>query len=249
MDKQGRQSNDQETMIQKKYLSKNPKFRRDLSVDSLKYLDIDQALEDLAHFIRIKKTQIDGAQNSGVILIGASYSATMVSWFRQRYPDLVNGVWASSAPLYAQVDFFEYKEVAGRSLDIVMGNEQCSQRINRAFVAMETAIDNGQFAKLENAFNTCTKGVTPSNLDVWRFFDGVSEMIAGHVQTHYIRSTTIQDACIKILDATVTDDIEAFAAWFRDVMGDDCFDHTYAGMIDYFTQTSWTSQVALDSCK
>jgi hypothetical protein len=76
-----------------------------LSVANLQYLDVDQALEDLAHFIRVQKSTIPGAANSGVILVGASYSAMMVSWFRQRYPDLVNGAWASSAPIQAQVDF------------------------------------------------------------------------------------------------------------------------------------------------
>jgi pimeloyl-ACP methyl ester carboxylesterase len=68
-------------------------------------LHIDQAIEDLAHFIRYKKASIDGASNSGVIMVGGSYSATMVSWFSQRYPDLVNGVWSSSAPLLAKLDF------------------------------------------------------------------------------------------------------------------------------------------------
>jgi thymus-specific serine protease len=81
------------------------KFFSDLSVENLKYLDVDQALEDLAHFIRVQKSSLPGATNSGVILVGASYTATMVSWFRQRYPELANGAWASSGPLHAQVDF------------------------------------------------------------------------------------------------------------------------------------------------
>ena len=77
----------------------------DLSVENLRFLNVDQALADLAHFITHVKATYPGTQDSGVIMVGASYSATMVTWFRQKYPHLVDGVWASSAPLLAQVDF------------------------------------------------------------------------------------------------------------------------------------------------
>jgi hypothetical protein len=75
------------------------------SVNDLKYLSVDQALADLAYFIVKQKSENRLLKNSGVILVGASYSATMVSWFRLKYPHLANGAWASSAPLLAKLDF------------------------------------------------------------------------------------------------------------------------------------------------
>jgi Serine carboxypeptidase S28 len=42
----------------------------DLRTENLKYLSVDQALEDLAHFIKFKKAQISQIRNSKVILIG-----------------------------------------------------------------------------------------------------------------------------------------------------------------------------------
>lgn len=80
-------------------------FCSDLRTDKLKYLNIDQALADLAHFVVEMRKTIPGAEKSGVIMIGGSYSATMVSWFRQKYPHLINGAWASSAPVFAKVEF------------------------------------------------------------------------------------------------------------------------------------------------
>ena len=77
----------------------------DLSVENMRWLNVNQALADLAHFITEIKRTYPGTENSGVIMVGGSYSATMVTWFRQKYPHLVTGVWSSSAPLLAQVDF------------------------------------------------------------------------------------------------------------------------------------------------
>lgn len=71
----------------------------------MKFLNIDQALADLAHFVEEMRRAIPGAENSKVIMAGGSYSATMVAWFRQKYPHLVDGGWASSAPLLAKLDF------------------------------------------------------------------------------------------------------------------------------------------------
>jgi Serine carboxypeptidase S28 len=67
---------------------------RNLTPENLRYLDIDQALEDLAHFIRYQKTVIPGASKAGVILVGGSYAGTMVAWFLQRYPKLASGAWS-----------------------------------------------------------------------------------------------------------------------------------------------------------
>lgn len=74
--------------------------------ENMKYLNVRQALADLAHFIRTMKATIPGMSNSKAILTGGSYSATMVTWFKKLYPDLAAGCWASSAPLFAKANFF-----------------------------------------------------------------------------------------------------------------------------------------------
>lgn len=72
----------------------------------MKWNSVDQALADLAYFITYIKSQIPSLANSKVILVGGSYAATMVTWMRQKYPTLMAGAWASSAPLIAKADFF-----------------------------------------------------------------------------------------------------------------------------------------------
>lgn len=78
---------------------------RDLSNENIQYLHVKQALADLAHFIRTQKNTYEGLKDSKVIIVGGSYSATMVTWFKKVYPDLVAGGWASSAPLFAKTNF------------------------------------------------------------------------------------------------------------------------------------------------
>lgn len=70
----------------------------------MRFLNIDQALADLAYFIKYLKQQPRFA-NSKIIMYGGSYAANMVMWFKQRYPHLVLGVVASSGPIEAKIDF------------------------------------------------------------------------------------------------------------------------------------------------
>lgn len=41
-----------------------------------------------------------------MVVIGGSYSATMATWARLKYPHLIDVGYASSAPLRAVADFF-----------------------------------------------------------------------------------------------------------------------------------------------
>lgn len=76
-----------------------------LTVEELRFLSVDQALADLAHFISFVKRTYPGLSDARVIIVGASYAASMVTWFSQKYPHLVDGAWSSSAPVFAHVDF------------------------------------------------------------------------------------------------------------------------------------------------
>lgn len=58
---------------------------------------MEQATADIAHFIQHIKDTYPGVKNSKVILFGEEYGAALAVWARQKYPHLVDGVWASSA--------------------------------------------------------------------------------------------------------------------------------------------------------
>ena len=81
-------------------------FFSDTSPENLQYLSVDQALADVAFFIETKKKENVNLTNSTVIVFGGSYAGNMAAWARLKYPHLIQGALASSAPVRAKANFF-----------------------------------------------------------------------------------------------------------------------------------------------
>lgn len=79
-------------------------FYRDASVQNLAYLSSEQALADLATFTEAMKEQLNLNTNKW-IAIGGSYPGSLAAWYRLKYPHLVDGAVAVSAPILAQLNF------------------------------------------------------------------------------------------------------------------------------------------------
>lgn len=153
-----------------------------LENESLKYLSVDQALADVAHFITELKS-VPKYENSSVVVIGGSYSATMAIWFRQKYPHLTVGAWASSAPVLGKMDFTEYKEIVGQSIATVAGNH-CVEVIREGIARAEELIENGQFKEFKKTFHLCDDFDHDDIYNIWTLFGRVSNVFAGAVQKY-----------------------------------------------------------------
>uniref|UniRef100_A0A0K8W1A3 Putative serine protease F56F10.1 n=1 Tax=Bactrocera latifrons TaxID=174628 RepID=A0A0K8W1A3_BACLA len=77
----------------------------DLSTKNLVYLTSEQALSDLANFIRSMKKEYNMNDNQKWIVFGGSYPGSLAAWAREKFPDLIHGAISSSGPLLAKVDF------------------------------------------------------------------------------------------------------------------------------------------------
>uniref|UniRef100_A0A914KSR4 Uncharacterized protein n=1 Tax=Meloidogyne incognita TaxID=6306 RepID=A0A914KSR4_MELIC len=75
------------------------------SVDYLKYLNSKQALEDYVNLINyIKYKRLENTKNSKIISFGYGYGGELTVRLRVKYPLLINGGVASSAPVHFYVN-------------------------------------------------------------------------------------------------------------------------------------------------
>ena len=209
----------------------------DLTTENLVFLTDDQALADLAHFIVEIKNTIPEVRNSGVILVGASYSATMATWFLQKYPHLANGAWSSSAPLNAKLDFKEYMETVSESIEQV-GGKSCARRIQEAFKSLEQMIASKNVSRIEKLFLFCKPFNLTAELDVWSFFSTVSGIISGVVQYHKRAHQNIQKMCSQLVDINIVNDVDALANWFRKQNDGSCIDYRYESSLE-ISKVEW----------
>lgn len=212
----------------------------DTSTKNLKFLTAEQALADLAYLIETKKTSSNGLLNSGVIVVGASYSATLATWARLKYPHLVNGAWASSGPLYAKMNFFDYNEVMTESIRKV-GGEKCLKIFENAFKTLEDFAAFSEpkvLGKIKNDFQLCE----PLKLcrDTAHFFYEMSDTVAGLVQSH--RAGDIEKACDFLQDEKHSDDVAALGAWVNHKKKTKkCLNMNYEDTVKKFNNVTWGS--------
>jgi pimeloyl-ACP methyl ester carboxylesterase len=217
-----------------------------LRLENLRWLSIDQALADLAHFIEDIKQNMPIFRDSPVILVGCSYSATMVTWFMQKYPHLAKGAWSLSAPLLAKVDFVEYKEVVSYAIEEV-GGAQCANRIKTAFTELEAMYAARNAANFKRLFFLCTDIDFENKLDVWSLFSDISSTWSGLVQYYDRYYRDIENACEGLMSYDEPTELESYAKWITNrwrLSQTNCYDHTYESFLRDWNGTSWDDWIA-----
>ncbi|KAM8704255.1 hypothetical protein ACLKA7_008799 [Drosophila subpalustris] len=213
----------------------------DLSNENIQYLHVKQALADLAHFITTLKQTYEGLSDSKVIIVGGSYSATMVTWFKKVYPDLVAGGWASSAPLLAKANFVEYKEITGQSIQL-MGGSACYKRIENGIAEMETMFATKRGGEVKALLKLCEKFDVYSDLDVWTLFSEISDIFAGVVQTH--NAGSIEKVCDTMM--AESSDLIGLSKYLLSVFaksGGKCYDLSYNAILATLLESRYTGNI------
>ena len=116
------------------------------STQDLAFLSTENALDDLAYFQRhiIKEKNWQGKW----IAFGGSYPGSLSAYYRLKFPYLVAGSLASSAPVMAKEDFFEYDTHVTK----VTGPE-CAGQIRQVVRAIEaTLTDENKLNQMKTLF-------------------------------------------------------------------------------------------------
>ncbi|OQR89703.1 serine protease family S28 [Achlya hypogyna] len=166
----------------------------DMSTENLRYLSSQQALFDLAR-IHDYLTRSYGLWRSKWVAFGGSYPGALAAWFKLKYPSLVAGSVASSAPLWAKEDFPEYMEVVGNGLRYFGGGE-CYRAVEQAMVALHALLDGGREGrqKLAELFSPCSP--MKNEFDDSVFESSVMSLFQGVAQYNDIYGgLTLTDVC------------------------------------------------------
>ncbi|XP_071095255.1 putative serine protease K12H4.7 [Haliotis cracherodii] len=141
----------------------------DLSTPNLQYLTVEQALQDFATFI-VAAHKEHKLTDTKWIAFGGSYSGMLSSYLRYKFPHLVAGALASSAPVGVSVFSPEFLVSIGESLRSVPG---CYQAVGDAFDDVREHLKTDTGAQhVQSLFRMCVFNRT-DKLDAENLMDGL----------------------------------------------------------------------------
>ncbi|XP_076000535.1 thymus-specific serine protease [Genypterus blacodes] len=219
----------------------------DLSTENLRFLSSRQALADLAHF-RTMMAESRGLTGRKWVAFGGSYPGSLATWFRLKYPHLVHASVASSAPLYATVNFPEYLEVVQRSL--ASENPECPLLVkNASDTLVERLKDPKTLDKITKDFKLCSK--LQIQTDTAYFLEAVAGNFMDVVQYNQDNrefegvvgtNITIKVICGMMADSSLGEPYDRYAAVARlmmDTFSRKCLDASYSNNLREMTNTTW----------
>lgn len=110
--------------------------------------------------------------------MGRNYGGSMAVWFRQKYPHLTAGAWASSSAVLSLQNHQQYKENAGTRIRELAGDE-CYDAIAAGFRGLEALAGEGKLSEVGGLLKVCDENPLETENDVAAMFLMVSEFFAG----------------------------------------------------------------------
>ncbi|CAG9319139.1 unnamed protein product [Blepharisma stoltei] len=124
------------------------------SEEDYQYLTTSQALYDFADIL----DQVVPSNTTAVIAFGSVYSGMLAAFMRIKYPHIIDGAIASSAPLLAQLDTqgTGFSRVVSYDYSMSNVNQLCHIWITDGFNILSNLISRPTlYTALEDTFHTC----------------------------------------------------------------------------------------------
>jgi len=205
-----------------------------LSTENLVYLDADQALADAANFRQYIANKFNAHKNQ-FITFGGSYAGELSGWMREKYPHLISASIASSGPVNAEVDFYQYLAVVQDSLKFY-GSDQCVSNIALATAKIQALTkDSDGISTLSKMFNTCSQ---MTQNDIPNFMQSLAGNFMGIVQYNLeFPGTNITTLCNTMTNST-QDPLTNYLDIWNYFLDGECADVAYGDMIEELKNTT-----------
>lgn len=119
----------------------------------LSLLSTEQAMRDYAVIIETFRREL---KPSAVIGFGGSYGGMLATYMRMKYPNLVDGVIAASAPVLSYLGMNPpYDPNAFARVVTNDAGPICATQVKASLTALGQAVQSGELSKLSNVFKTC----------------------------------------------------------------------------------------------
>lgn len=206
------------------------------SVENLSYLSAEQMVADIGELVEEVRDELD-APDANVILWGTGYGASLATWARREFPDLIQGVWSSSG-IYNQTLWTQepYESLSETIREI--GGDECAEDVENAFVEFEYLLRTYEWFFVEDSLDLC--------IFIWDYYDeemaiashGLIEMIQHYFEVYHYHG--VRNFCADMQSNNRVEAFDAFARWVRHVFTDrTCLEFDYYQRVYLASHEDW----------
>lgn len=127
-------------------------------------LTVEQALADYAVMISELKQQLQ-ADNCPVIVFGGSYGGMLSVYMRLKYPNIVSGALAASAPILSTAGLGDPRQFfRDVTADYEAVSPQCSAAVRAAFQQLKDLADRQDYRRIQSELALCQPPSSPRDI-------------------------------------------------------------------------------------